>query len=369
VNQERYAFDALLGEGAAADVLRAVLDGVEDGIVACDASGVLRYFNRATRRMHGLPEEALPHEHWAEHYRLFHADGTTPLRPEEIPLLRALREGRVEGAEIVIVPRQGPARHIVAGGRAIYGSGGAVLGAVVSMHEVTERKVLETAREHVQLAQLAAVLASVSDGIVAADAKGNVVEWNAAALAMHGFHSLAEAQRQLGEFDATFELRTGAGELLPLDRVQVAGELGERVQGPLDRLDVAGPRGQGLVEVGAWARENVDDPIPVGQRPAEPDLQGHRDLAGRGIGITGVEPPQGLRPRLHGREGGDGIRAAGLWGAHVGHYGDEAHGHRCDRVRQLGRVLLDGDVPAHEVVDGAADLLAHGPAQKQEDGG
>jgi PAS domain S-box-containing protein len=216
VTDDRFAFDALLGVGAAADVLRAVLDGVEDGIVACDASGVLRYFNRATRRMHGLPEQALPLESWAEHYGLFRADGVTPLPPEEIPLVRALREGRVEGAEMVILPRGGAPRHVVVNGRAILGHGEAVLGAVVSMHEISDRKALERTVEKVQLAQLKAVLASVSDGIIVADAKGNLVEWNAAALAMHELESLAEAQRQLGDFATTFELLSPAGEVLPV---------------------------------------------------------------------------------------------------------------------------------------------------------
>jgi PAS domain S-box-containing protein len=213
---ERFAFDALLGEGAAADVLRAVLDSVEDGIVACDAAGVLRYFNTAARRMHGLPERALPPEAWAEHYGLFQADGFTPLRPEQSPLLRALREGRVDGAEMVVVPRQGSARHIVASGRAIVAADGTTLGAVVSMHEVTDQKELQRQRERVQLAQLAAVLSSASEGIVAADAQGRLIEWNAAALAIHDIPHAAAAQRDLAQLAAVFELSTWSGEVLPL---------------------------------------------------------------------------------------------------------------------------------------------------------
>ncbi len=211
------AFDALLGEGAAADVLRAVLDNVEDGIVACDGAGVLRYFNRATRSMHGVVEEALPPEKWAEHYRLFQPDGVTPLRAEQIPLLRALREGSVDRAEMVIVPREGRARHIVASGRAILAGDGTKLGAVVSMHEVTDRKELERQRETLRLAQLAAVLSSASEGIVAADAQGRLIEWNAAALAIHDIEDVADAQRQLSQFERIFELRTWSGDVLPVE--------------------------------------------------------------------------------------------------------------------------------------------------------
>jgi PAS domain-containing protein len=51
--------------------LHAVLENITDGIVACDAEGVLTLFNRATRDFHGLPVEQLPSEEWAERYDLF----------------------------------------------------------------------------------------------------------------------------------------------------------------------------------------------------------------------------------------------------------------------------------------------------------
>ena len=161
-------FDALFADGAEADFLRAVLDNIEDGIVVCDAEGVLRYFNRATRSMHGLPEEPLPPERWPEHYGLFAADGVTPLRPEQVPLWRALHEGSVRDAEIVIVPRAGPARWVIANGRTLVGPRGK-LGAVVSMHDVTATRALAHERERMQVARLSTVLSSVEEGIVAAD--------------------------------------------------------------------------------------------------------------------------------------------------------------------------------------------------------
>lgn len=39
------------------DFLGAVLESLEEGVVACDADGVLTLFNEATRRFHGLPRE------------------------------------------------------------------------------------------------------------------------------------------------------------------------------------------------------------------------------------------------------------------------------------------------------------------------
>ena len=72
------------------EFLSAVLEHAVDGIVACDADGTLRLFNRASREFHGLPEQRLPPEQWAEHYDLYESDGTTRMRKEHVPLFRAL---------------------------------------------------------------------------------------------------------------------------------------------------------------------------------------------------------------------------------------------------------------------------------------
>ncbi|MDB5350084.1 MAG: domain S-box [Planctomycetota bacterium] len=123
--------------------LRALLESIQDGIVACDAEGVLTLFNRATQEFHGLPTEPLPAGRWAEHYDLFGSDGATRLTREEIPLFRALRGERVEGVEMVIAPKQGRNRTLLAYGQAFHDDRGEKLGAVVSMHDITARKAAE----------------------------------------------------------------------------------------------------------------------------------------------------------------------------------------------------------------------------------
>ncbi|GAC1653746.1 MAG: hypothetical protein NVS4B3_17080 [Gemmatimonadaceae bacterium] len=121
----------------------AVLEHVAEGIVACDEQGNLTLFNRASREFHGVPSDSLSPELWAEHYQLFRADGTTPLAPDEIPLSRALCGEDVRGAEIVVAPRNGPPRTVEVSGRAFADAAGRKRGAVVAMHDVTERKVID----------------------------------------------------------------------------------------------------------------------------------------------------------------------------------------------------------------------------------
>lgn len=126
------------------DFLDALLENLADGVVACDADGQLTLFNRATREFHGIPERPLPPEEWSRRYDLYHADGVTPMEMEEVPLYRAYRGEPVQGVEMVIAPRGGrQARTVVVSGRSIVDEGGRNLGAVVAMHDITDRKRVE----------------------------------------------------------------------------------------------------------------------------------------------------------------------------------------------------------------------------------
>ncbi|MDQ3510427.1 MAG: PAS domain S-box protein, partial [Pseudomonadota bacterium] len=125
--------------------MHTLLENLQEGIVACDAEGVLTLFNKATRDFHGLPQEPVPAERWADHYNLYLADGRTPMRTEDVPLFRALRGEQVRGAEMVIAPANGPPRSLLAYAKALHDADGHVQGAVVSMHDITRRKQAEAA--------------------------------------------------------------------------------------------------------------------------------------------------------------------------------------------------------------------------------
>ena len=128
------------------EFLGAVLENLKDGIVACDAEGNLTLFNQSTREFHGVPEESLGPEEWSEHYDLYHPDRRTPIRKEDIPLFRALSGENVRDAEMVIAPKDGPVRTLLASGQAFYDGDGNKLGAVVAMHDITGRKQAERER-------------------------------------------------------------------------------------------------------------------------------------------------------------------------------------------------------------------------------
>ena len=138
---------------------RAILEHIQDGIVACNARGQLMMFNRASREIHGCDLAQVPQEEWARYYRLYHADGVTPLTTEEVPLVRAFQGQDVHNQEMVVQARNGDKRELRVNGQAMYDNDGSKLGAVVSLHDITDlnkaRKKLHHLAYHDDLTGLA----------------------------------------------------------------------------------------------------------------------------------------------------------------------------------------------------------------------
>ena len=125
------------------EFLTVLLENLSDGIVACDARGTLTLFNGATREFHGLPERPLSPELWSEHYDLYLADGHTPMPMEQVPLYRAFKGETIRNVEVVVAPKDRPQRILVCNGQPLVSASGEKLGAVVALHDITERKQAE----------------------------------------------------------------------------------------------------------------------------------------------------------------------------------------------------------------------------------
>ncbi|HIK43141.1 PAS domain S-box protein [Thermoleptolyngbya sp. M55_K2018_002] len=122
-----------------------VVENVSDGVVACDAEGRLKLFNRAAREWHGCDPREVPPELWATLYDLYEADGITPLATERIPLLRAFQGESVRQAGMAIAAQGQETRYILASGDPLFDAAGQKIGAVVAMHDITERRKSEAA--------------------------------------------------------------------------------------------------------------------------------------------------------------------------------------------------------------------------------
>lgn len=120
--------------------VEAVLNNIRDGIIACDATGLISLLNHAAQDFHGSHCGAIPPDLWSRELALFEPDGRTALAKENVPLYRAFGGESVESQEIVIAPAGGQKRDIVAQATPMYDSRGAKIGAVMSLQDVTQEK-------------------------------------------------------------------------------------------------------------------------------------------------------------------------------------------------------------------------------------
>jgi len=117
----------------------AILSSAADGIVVCDQDGKLVLFNEKAIEWHGVDLKNIPVEEGARYYDLYHIDGETPLKPEEIPLVRAFNGETVLNAGMAIVAKDKDPRYILASGSPIIGQDGNKLGAVILMKDISAR--------------------------------------------------------------------------------------------------------------------------------------------------------------------------------------------------------------------------------------
>jgi PAS domain-containing protein len=122
------------------EFLEAVLYNIEDGIVVCDEEGKLTLFNRAAQNFHGTPLQAMVPGEWSSGFNLYTCDGGTVIRREEAPLYRALRGEHVRNMEMCIIKPDGEKRFLLASGQPLYAGGERKIGAVMSVHDITEEK-------------------------------------------------------------------------------------------------------------------------------------------------------------------------------------------------------------------------------------
>lgn len=123
-------------------LLDAVMNNVDVGVAACDASGKLTVFNPTARAYIGDLVGAGA-DQWAEHYQVYDARGEHLLSPEQLPLYRALQGEKVKDVEILVRPKDKPERILLVSGSAYGNRVGEQHGAVVVFHDITGRKELE----------------------------------------------------------------------------------------------------------------------------------------------------------------------------------------------------------------------------------
>ncbi len=123
------------------------LECLQEGILPCDAAGGAVRLNRSAQ-----------------------AIGATPA---QVPLARTLAGERVRGTELNI-----GGRVVLANGQPVFSKTGEKLGAILSLHDITERQRTEE--------RYRTVLAAMSEGVTVQNEKGEIVACNASACRILG---------------------------------------------------------------------------------------------------------------------------------------------------------------------------------------
>ncbi len=84
------------------------------------------------------------------------------------------------------------------------------------VRDVTERRCAERALRRRE-AQFSGVVEGLSEGLILSTLDGELIHWNRAALALHGYESVEEVRRRLPEFQEVYEVATLEGRVLPLE--------------------------------------------------------------------------------------------------------------------------------------------------------
>jgi len=133
-------------EGASR-LLDALMESVPEGITIADAPDVtIRLVSRYGQTAMGAPHAGMTAEQMAARWKVFHADGVTPMRDEELPLVRAVRQGEtVRNQEIVQLNSLGVALHLSCNAAPICDRNGRLTGGVVAWRDMSELKKAERA--------------------------------------------------------------------------------------------------------------------------------------------------------------------------------------------------------------------------------
>ena len=166
--------------------LAQLLESMPDGVVTCDASGLLGEFNLAARDWHGVDPRALPPQEWASHFDLYRPDGEVLLPTDEIPLLRALRGEHVREAEIIIRAAGQDARIVRCNGQQVRAADGNLIGAVCVMHDVTRLTAAED-MARMEATRFADAFSAAAQGMALVSLEGRWLEANDALCIMFGY--------------------------------------------------------------------------------------------------------------------------------------------------------------------------------------
>lgn len=135
-----------------------VLDALDEGVIGCDAAGTITTTNAAMARMFGPRSASASPGRYSDQFRVSNERGDT-VAARDLPLARALRGEVIRNTELTFTADGLRPRTMSTNSRPITTPSGTVTGAVMAVHDVTDRlraiKEIERRAAHDDLTGLA----------------------------------------------------------------------------------------------------------------------------------------------------------------------------------------------------------------------
>ncbi len=153
-------------------LVHAILENISDGVIVADKDGRVVLFTHAAERVLGLRPWEGALSDWSQALGCLREDRVTPFPPQEMPLARALG-GEVVGDCVMFIRHSAvpEGRWIAVSGAPLRDDGQAVIGAVVVLRDIGDRR-----REVEHLRFLSNVVEQTADSVVVTTAEG-VIEY------------------------------------------------------------------------------------------------------------------------------------------------------------------------------------------------
>ncbi|TYL88772.1 CHASE3 domain-containing protein [Bradyrhizobium cytisi] len=137
------------------NVLQSTFHSMAEAVLVIDAEGNVLLSNPAAERML-LHRAGMNLRNLRALSDVFHGDGVTPLKSDELPSVRVLRGDEFEDLEMIVRPHSGnSARHLMISGRPMRDGQGNISGGVLVYHDATSSR--ETERQLHQSQKLDAI--------------------------------------------------------------------------------------------------------------------------------------------------------------------------------------------------------------------
>ena len=137
-------------------LLDTIIAQADEGIIVADENGVIRVFNPAAERQHGVPMHVVAAPAWAETFGLVADDTGLPLPLAQTPLYRALHGERLRDVRWGVRLPGGDIRTLAGTATPLLRRDGSPAGAVIITRDVTQEKRSEEERARLLASEKAA---------------------------------------------------------------------------------------------------------------------------------------------------------------------------------------------------------------------